>query len=385
MGVAGPSRRPHAVGRGERFVVEFVSRSAAHRAVSAFRPLAACRFAVASAASGTAAATPPPPARAALVIDRFATLRRLPLPRRLVSPEDVAVVVVVAGVGESQFATAPRLDLAAAIVAIGFPSGLADAMTAVALALAGDGSLAIATSASTAATATSTPPTTATAILVALGGFATGARCLVAGLTGTRLGGDRLICVAPPFPAVVVAPTRRTLVEGAFRPALLVGRRGTTGNRLSRPGGRPLRCSGFWRAGNAEVGGEVVPAVRRGLRLLVLGSVLPRAGRRLGAGGGGPRRLGSRRWIGTERFGERGPGIVRVVVGHESGPVEGVWAATGSRRATPQNPRRLHEAAKKRQERPANRPDSAVDHRRGRVTLNSRIMLPLSATSKSGR
>jgi hypothetical protein len=151
---------------------------------------------------------------------------------------------------------------------------------------------------------------------------------------------------------------------------------------------------GLGRPGHAQFGGKVVP----------------RAGRGGGPGGGrralrlplrrpsGPRRrLAGRvvRWGGAERLGEGGPWVVGIVLRHGRvlgwpGGGDGIGPSGDARSGR----RRIHESRRVRQDRPAARRAAPGDGPRrsagrgpaqGLVMLNSRIMLPLSATSNSGR
>jgi hypothetical protein len=211
--------------------------------------------------------------------------------------------------------------------------------------------------------------------------------------SGRPLATRSVIVVSPLAAGLGFAAFVAGFVDRPLAPRL----QGLRGTRLGRAGGR----SRGWRRGtlDAEVGGEAIPVAGHGLGLgthrgLRPGGRLLRLGcrarlRRLRGGGG------------SERVGEGGPGIVGLVVGHDAFQKVGggAWAPVGAARTAGGGRariRRIHESPAGRQARAA-RPGfarpwvrvgsvaGARGHGPGRRPEIVRIMLPLSATSKSGR
>jgi len=141
------------------------------------------------------------------------------------------------------------------------------------------------------------------------------------------LGPPTCIVVAPrrplrPHARIVVGSPAALIAALARRPLerrLHVSGR-ISGSRLGcRTRRRPLDGSWLGMSAHAQFGRDVVPTarLRRRWRLRLLRRLRPLGRRLLRTGRGGPRRIVGGR--GAERFGERGPGIVGVVVRHDAG------------------------------------------------------------------
>ncbi len=94
------------------------------------------------------------------------------------------------------------------------------------------------------------------------------------------------------------------------------------GGLRGRPWSRPWRGAGFGGSADTEFGGKFVPVA--GLRRRRLRSLRRLRPLRRGLLRAGRRRLG--RLVGghrAERFGERSPGIVRIVIRHDAGSLRG--------------------------------------------------------------